>query len=192
MNYDAEMQEILSGAAGKTILLHTCCAPCASGCFEKLLPTLKITYYFYNPNIDTVEEYEKRGRELVEFAERTQSGKVILENYDAETFLTMARGLEQEPERGARCGRCYRLRLEQTAKKAKAEGFDFFGTTLTLSPLKSADTLNEIGAELEEIYGIRYLCSDFKKRGGNLRSKAVCEEFGLYRQNYCGCIFSKR
>lgn len=193
INYDGVMQRQIDEMEGrKKLLLHACCAPCASGCVDRLTPFFDLTLFFYNPNIDGQGEYDKRAEELKRFASLYLPGtEVIVEPYDPEEFFSAARGLEKEPERGARCKECYRLRLERTARYAKEGGYDYFATTLTLSPLKNAQWLNEIGLSLSSDDKGKYLCSDFKKRGGNVRSGELCREYDLYRQNYCGCRFSK-
>lgn len=191
-NFDAMMERQIAELNGrKKLLLHACCAPCTAGCVDRLIPHFDIALYFYNPNIDGAE-YDKRAEELQRFAALYMPGtEVIVEKRDCAVFYAAARGLEKEPERGARCAECYRLRLEKTARYAGENGYDLFGTTLTLSPLKNTVLLNEIGKELS-MTTVSYLYSDFKKRGGNLRSKELCELYGLYRQNYCGCVFSKK
>ena len=193
-NYDLVMErQIAEKGDGKKLLLHACCAPCASGCVDRLLTHFDVTIFFYNPNISTREEYDKRAGELERFLSLyTPETKLIVASYDPEEFLREARGLEDAPERGPRCEKCYRLRLAETEKKAKEEGCDFFATTLTLSPLKNAELLNAIGLSLQREGGPEYLCSDFKKRGGNVRSGELCREYDLYRQNFCGCAFSKK
>ena len=193
VNYDLLMQEkIASLTERKRLLLHSCCAPCASGCVDKLTPYFDLTFFFYNPNIDGDEEFYKRAEELKRFTGSYLPGsQVIVYPYDPEEFEKMSYGLETEPERGARCLKCYRLRLEKTARTAEENGFDYFATTLTLSPLKDAQVLNRIGMDVQTEKA-EYLCSDFKKRGGNVRSGELCRELDLYRQNYCGCAFSKR
>ncbi len=192
-NFDLAMEKQIAALDGKKrLLLHACCAPCTAGCVDRLTPFFDVTLYFYNPNIDG-EEYYKRAEELKRFARCYLPGtEVIIEDHDSEAFYAVAEGLEEAPERGARCEKCYRLRLEKTARYAAANRFDFFATTLTLSPLKNAQVLNELGMEAEKAYNVQYLRSDFKKRGGNVRSKELSEEFELYRQDYCGCRFSKK
>lgn len=178
-----------------TLLLHSCCAPCSSYCLEYLSSYFKITVFYYNPNIYPQEEYEKRVEEQQHFIERLPAKYPIsfLEGtYDAERFYEMARGLEQVKEGGERCFRCYELRLRQSAEMAKELGMDYFTTTLSISPLKNAEKLNEIGTVLAKEYGIAYLNSDFKKKNGYKRSVELSEEYGMYRQYYCGCVFSKR
>jgi len=175
------------------LLLHVCCAPCSSYVLEYIAQRFDLTLYFYNPNIAPEEEYEFRFHELRRLLEQVgySNVKTIREEYHPEEFEVIAKGLEHEPEGGARCYKCYRLRLEKTAEKAEMGGFDYFTTTLSISPHKNADWLNQIGMDLEEKHGVPYLCSDFKKKGGYQRSIALSREYNLYRQDYCGCIYSK-
>ena len=173
------------------LLLHACCAPCLSGCFERLLDYFSLTVYFYNPNIDKKEEYEFRLLEVEKFC-KNHNLALIKEDYLKPDFINAVIGLENEPERGKRCDVCFGIRLAKTAKHAKANGYDYFATTLTLSPLKSADKLNLIGKQIEELIGAKYLETDFKKRGGYARSIEISKAENLYRQNYCGCEFSKK
>ncbi len=190
-----ETEKILSSGHRPHLLLHVCCAPCSSGCLEELSTFFDVTCYYYNPNIDPEQEYVRRGEELTRLVrEMPLQGKtdVILAEYEPEAFRTIARGLEEVPEGGVRCFACYRLRLEKTAAYAREHGFDYFTTTLSISPLKNADRLNLIGGELAETYGVPYLFSDFKKADGYLRSIRRSEEYGLYRQDYCGCVYSRR
>lgn len=192
-NYDNLMTEQLNTAEeGASVLLHSCCAPCSSACLERLKDVLNITILYYNPNIDDEIEYQKRKSEQIRFLQETGWGSILDCDHDAAAFLKMAEGLEQEPERGKRCYLCYELRLRKTAELAKQKGFTFFGTTLSLSPYKNAEWLNEIGERLEKEYGVRYLYSDFKKKGGYYRSIELSKEYGLYRQDFCGCKFSRR
>ena len=192
MNYDGKMTEILSGVQGKTLLLHSCCAPCSSYCLTQVAPVLRTTVFYYNPNLDSREEYELRKGEQIRFLRETGLADFLDCDYAPEDFAEIAAGFEGEAEGGARCTRCFRLRLGRTAREAKERGFDFFGTTLTVSPKKDAARINAIGFELEMQYGVRFLPSDFKKRGGYLRSVELSREHGLYRQNYCGCVYSRR
>ena len=193
-NYDLVMEKQIAERGDRSkLLLHACCAPCTSGCIDRLTPHFDLTVYFYNPNISTKEEYDKRAAELERFlSSYAPQTRLIVAPYLPEEFLREAKGLEDAPERGARCEKCYRLRLAAAEKKAEETGCDFFATTLTLSPLKNAEMLNEIGLSLQKSGGPEYLCSDFKKRGGNVRSGELCREYDLYRQNYCGCNFSKK
>ncbi len=179
------------------LLLHSCCAPCSSYVLEYLEKHFDITIYYYNPNIDSEEEYERRVSELRSFIKRSgSSAELIAGRYEPERFYEIARGHEKDPERGERCKLCYELRLRETARlllKLKEEGkrFDFFCTTLTLSPLKDAAALNDIGEAVASELGIGYLPSDFKKRDGYKRSIELSKIYGLYRQDYCGCVFSR-
>ena len=207
---ESVLREIEAAGTCPSLLLHSCCAPCSSYVLEYLREYFYITVFYFNPNITPAEEYEKRREEelrLIEaynrqVAEKSYGGmhstgsakpiRVMEAPYDASLFFEMAKGLETCPEGGERCFSCYRLRMEETARRAAAEGFDFFTTTLSISPLKNAPKINEIGAELERLYGVRFLRSDFKKRDGYKRSIELSHQFGLYRQNYCGCVFSER
>ena len=191
VNYDKLMQEELRGARDKRLLLHSCCAPCSSHCLSELSPQIGVTVLYYNPNLDCAEEYEKRKREQLRFLRETGLADFLDCDYAPEDYLAAVRGLEEEKEGGARCAVCFRLRLDRTAREAKARGFDYFATTLTVSPLKNAKLINTIGFAVAEEVGVRYLPSDFKKRGGYLHSVKLSEEYGLYRQDYCGCAFSK-
>ena len=192
VNYDKKMLQICEEGAGKTLLLHSCCAPCSSYCLGEVAKHFKTTVLYYNPNLDTEEEYEKRKAEQIRFLRETGLAELLDCDYSPEDFEKIAAGYESEKEGGARCARCFRLRLEKTAQTAKQGGFDYFGTILTVSPLKNARLINEIGFALEQELGVKYLPSDFKKRGGYLRSIELSKEHGLYRQDYCGCQYSKR
>lgn len=199
INYQKELDKIIEKnlADNKTpsLLLHVCCAPCSSYCLEYLSRYFNITVYYYNPNISEKEEYEYRLSEekrLVSLMSFENPVKVIEGNYNPEEFFKTVKGFENEPEGGKRCENCFRLRLEASAKFAKEKKFDFFTTTLTISPLKNADILNSIGVQLAEKHGVKWLYSDFKKREGYKRSIILSKEYSLYRQNYCGCVFSKR
>ena len=192
-NYDIVMQEQMKRVEkGTPLLLHSCCAPCSSACLERLKDVFKITVLYYNPNIDEDGEYEKRKAEQIRFLKETGWAEFLDCDRDAEAFAEMAKGLENEPERGARCYRCYALRLAKTAEVAKEKGFSWFGTTLTLSPHKNHEWLNEIGENEGGRYGLNYLYSDFKKQGGYYRSIDLSKEYGLYRQDFCGCKYSKK
>ena len=191
---DAELREISKSGKRPSLLLHACCAPCSSYVLEYLSEFFDITLYFYNPNITPEEEYAYRAEELSRLvSEMGLDGAVALavSEYNSGEFYNIASGLEDAPEGGARCARCYRLRLEASAKYAKEQGFDYFTTTLSISPYKNSRWLNEIGAELSETYGVRYLYSDFKKKNGYKRSCELSETHSLYRQDYCGCEFSR-
>ncbi len=177
------------------LLLHVCCAPCSSYVLEYLFEKYDITIFFYNPNITSENEHEKRLNELRRFlteAPFAKNVKIIETSYTPERFMEMSKGLENEPERGARCYKCYELRMRETARYGKENGYDIFTTTLSISPHKNATWLNEIGQNLCQFYGIDYLYSDFKKKNGYARSIELSKEYGLYRQDYCGCEFSKR
>ena len=178
------------------ILLHSCCAPCSTAVIEKLCDDFEITIFYYNPNIYPEEEYKKRKDEEVKYIEILHKTKPEIKidfldcDYDSESFYKEVKGLEDEKEGGARCPVCFKLRLEKAAKIASAMGFDYFGTTLTVSPHKDADVINLIGKSLEEKYGIKFLVSNFKKNDGYKRSIELSKENNLYRQNYCGCKFA--
>ncbi len=177
------------------LFLHSCCAPCSSYVFEYLSEYFDITDFYYNPNIYPPEEYEKRVREikrLIEEQPHKHEVAFVEGKYDPERFFEIAKGLEKCPEGGERCAKCFELRLRETAKEAKERGFDLVTTSLTISPLKNAALLNEIGERVCREEGVIWLPSDFKKRGGYQRSIELSKEYGLYRQDYCGCVFSKR
>lgn len=198
-NYQKELDRLIERyqKEGRTpsVLLHVCCAPCSSYCLEYLSDYFDITVYYYNPNITKPEEYAYRLSEEERYiALRTDFRHPVSmteSKYDPKVFFEAVKGLEKEPEGGARCEQCFRLRLEASAKKAKELGADCFTTTLTISPLKNAALLNAIGEELGEKYGVMWLPSDFKKKEGYKRSIVLSREYDLYRQNYCGCVFSR-
>jgi len=195
MNYQLKMEEQIKCLEGTpSLLLHVCCAPCSSAVLERLGSIFRITCFFYNPNITEESEYQKRLEELKRFvlALETKYPISILEGrYLKEEFFQISKGLEKEPERGKRCYLCYQLRMRETAKVAERNHFDFFATTLTLSPYKNSDFVNEIGESLEKEYSTTYLYSDFKKKNGYKRSIELSLAYHLYRQDYCGCIYSK-
>ena len=197
-NYQKMLEELLLTECAHrrpSLLLHACCAPCSSYVLEYLSRYFSITLFFYNPNIDPPEEYAFRREELLRLVRDMGlegNVSVIDAPYDPEEFYALAKGLEGEAEGGSRCHACYRLRLGRTAKEAALRGFDFFTTTLSISPYKRADWLYEIGCEEAERHGVRYLPSDFKKKNGYKRSCELSAEYGLYRQDYCGCVYSKR
>lgn len=199
INYNVLMEQIILEIEKKkvvpTLLLHTCCAPCSTAVIARLANFFKITVFYYNPNIEPYEEYLKRKEEqqrLLKIFPSKYPLAFLDCDYENEKFHEMAKGLEEEKERGPRCFKCYRLRLEKTALKAKENHFDYFGTSLTVSPYKNAQKLNEIGLELAKEYNISYLVSDFKKEDGYRKSIMYSKEYQLYRQDYCGCIYSKK
>lgn len=198
-NYQGEMEEVIAASCrdGRLprLLLHSCCGPCSTYCLKCLSEHFSVTVLYYNPNIYPPEEYEKRKAEqerfISEFPVRHEV-KFVAGEYDTDRFYEFAEPLAGEPEGGRRCLLCYELRLREAAGYAAAHGYDFFATTLTISPQKSADRLNEIGARLASEYGVAYLPSDFKKNDGYRQSTEISREYGMYRQNYCGCIYSAR
>lgn len=173
------------------LLLHSCCAPCSSACLEALTPYFDVTVFYYNPNITDPVEYQKRLDEQKRYCD-SLSIKVLEGVYNQQDFLQKVKGLEHLPEGGERCTVCYKLRLDTTAQTAKNLGYDYFCSTLSVSPYKNSVKLNNIGKELEQYYGVKYLVNDFKKRNGYKRSVELSNINGLYRQPYCGCDFSKR
>lgn len=199
MNYQIELQKIMDEVQGtKKLLLHSCCAPCSSYVLEYLSNYFDITVFYYNPNISNEEEYQKRLQEqkrLITCMNKSESIKhrisFLAGEYCPQEFFALAKGLEEEKEGGERCSKCFTERLQETARTAKEKGFSFFTTTLTISPLKNAAIINEIGCRMAEKYGVPFLPSDFKKKNGYKRSVELSKEYDLYRQDYCGCIFSK-
>ena len=191
---DKTIEQITLSEQKPRLLLQCCCAPCSSYVLEYLSEFFDITLFFYNPNMSSDAEYDKRAKELVRLVgEMGLVGcKTQIEPYNPQEFFEIAKGKEMLAEGGERCFACYRLRLEKTAKKAKEENFDYFCTTLSISPHKRADKLNEIGGELSEIFGVKYLYSDFKKNNGYIRSIELSRKYDLYRQNFCGCVYSKK
>ena len=179
-------------AAGKSLLLHSCCAPCSSACLEILHAHFKVTVFYYNPNIEEAAEYQKRKAEQIRFLRETGWADFLDCDHAPEEFQRISAGLEDCPERGERCHRCYALRLRRTADEAKGRGSGYFSTTLSVSPYKVSRWLNEIGRALEGETGVAFLPSDFKKQGGYARSIALSAQYGLYRQDFCGCSFSRR
>ena len=199
MNYNKEMENILESLKKENkipkLLLHSCCAPCSSHVLSVLTDYFDITIFYYNPNIEPFEEYEKRKQEEIRFIEQYPNKNkldIIDCDYDNILFKKMSEGLEQEKEGGARCVKCYHLRLDKTASMASELNYDYFATTLTVSPLKNSEKLNTIGKFLETKYNIKYLVSDFKKKEGYKHSIELAKEYDLYRQDYCGCIYSKQ
>lgn len=198
MNYNKKMEEIISSLKEDNLLpkllLHSCCAPCSSHVIATLTPYFDITILYYNPNIEPYEEYLRRKEEEIRFIKEYPNINkldIIDCDYDNDIFHELATNLEEAEEGGPRCFKCYNLRLEKTAILAKSKNYDYFATTLTVSPYKNSQKLNEIGAYLEEKYQVKYLYSDFKKNNGYKHSIELSKEYNLYRQDYCGCIFSK-
>lgn len=195
MNYDLVMQEQINNTKrGASLLLHACCAPCSSAVIERLGSIFAITILFYNPNITDKDEYDKRLLELRNFISKVKTKyplKVIDGRYDPNEYFAISKGLEKEKERGKRCYKCYELRLRETALVARRLNFDFFTTTLSISPYKNSLWLNEIGEKLAVQYDTNYLYADFKKKNGYKRSIELSKEYNLYRQDFCGCIYSR-
>ena len=193
VNYDKVLEELISNLDYKPkLLLHSCCGPCSSYVITYLIDYFDITVLYYNPNIEPKEEYEKRKKEQIRLIKELDRNVKLLDiDYDNESYRKVITGLESEPEGGKRCHVCYELRLDKTGELAKEKNFEYFGTTLTVSPYKNAQVLNEIGKKLEEKYDIKYLYSDFKKKDGYKKSIELSKKYNLYRQDYCGCEFSK-
>ncbi len=196
-NYQKELDALIEGIGEgepPRLFLHSCCAPCSSYVLEYLSQYFSITDFYYNPNISPEEEYRRRARELERLiGEMPAANPVRFEEapYEPGEFLRAVRGLEDIPEGGERCFACYRLRMREAARRARDGGYDWFATTLSISPLKNAEKINEIGEELAEEYGVKHLPNDFKKKNGYLRSVELSRVYGLYRQDYCGCAFSR-
>ena len=189
------IRENCTAGEAPSLLLHSCCAPCSSYVLEYLSNYFKITVFYYNPNITEETEYKKRVAEqarLISELDTVYPIQLVEGTYDPQRFYEITKGMEQMDEGGERCFACYRLRLEEAAKLAADGGFDYVTTTLSISPMKNAEKLNEIGAEVGEKYGIPWLFSDFKKKNGYKRSIELSREYDLYRQNYCGCVFSRQ
>lgn len=203
VNYQKKLDQILNDqqSYGKRLLLHSCCAPCSSYVLVYLSRYFEITVFYYNPNITEQAEYQKRVAEQKRLIEELNKERIAGEErfhisviegeYEPGEFCRIVKGHEDDPEGGARCFACYGLRLHKTAQKSAEGAFDYFTTTLTISPLKNAEKLNEIGEKLGETYGVPYLLSDFKKKNGYLTSIQLSEKYQLYRQDYCGCVYSK-
>ena len=193
INYDIELEKIIKEEEGKRpkVLLHSCCGPCSSSVIERLHPYFDLTIFYYNPKIEPEEEYINRKEEQKRFISNFSDIKFLDCDWENEKFKEMAKGLEEAKEGGIRCHKCYNLRLERTAIEAKKLGFDYFATTLTVSPYKNSQVLNQIGKEISSILDIKYLYSDFKKKDGYKRSIELSKQYNMYRQNYCGCSFSK-
>lgn len=198
INYDLQMQDIIRKLEQEKsekphLLLHSCCGPCSSAVLEKLTPHFRVTVFFFNPCIHPAAEYEKRLSEQKRLIEEAKLPVDLLEAvYDPQSYFALVKGLENAPEGGERCLVCFRQRLMATAQAAKAHGFDFFTTTLTVSPHKNAENLNRIGQEVSHETGMPFLPADFKKRSGYLRSLELSKEYSLYRQDWCGCVYSMR
>lgn len=198
-NYQIKMEQIIQDNIKcekvPTLLLQACCAPCSSAVLERIADYFKITILYYNPNISDSGEYQKRLNEIIKFISHLKTKypiEVLSGRYEPKEFFDAVRGYEHLKEGSERCFRCYRLRLEETAKLAKKKGYDYFGTTLSISPYKNSQKLNEIGEELQNIYQTSYLYADFKKKNGYQRSIELSLKYGLYRQDYCGCVYSKK
>ncbi len=191
---DKKIEQLTREEKVPTLLLHSCCAPCSSYCLEYLSQYFTITVFYYNPNITEESEYRLRVEEqmrLIEAMDTKYPISFIEGDYNPDSFFEITKGLEDAPEGGARCMKCFRFRLLESAKVAAKEGVDYFTTTLTISPLKNAPALNAIGEEAGKVYGVEFLPSDFKKKNGYKRSIELSKEYDLYRQNYCGCVFSR-
>lgn len=198
INYDLQMQDIIRKLEQEKsekphLLLHSCCGPCSSAVLEKLTPHFRVTVFFFNPCIHPAAEYEKRLSEQKRLIEEAKLPVDLLEAvYDPQSYFALVKGLENAPEGGERCLVCFRQRLMATAQAAKEHGYDFFTTTLTVSPHKNAENLNRIGQEVSHETGMPFLPADFKKRSGYLRSLELSREYSLYRQDWCGCVYSMR
>jgi len=203
MNPQKDLEELLDKLKKEQrkpkLLLHSCCAPCSTYVLSYLSQNFSIVDYFFNPNMSTLEEHEKRSHELERLIKEINVAKdiesqitYITSTFQPKLYHERIKGFEQEPEKGKRCDLCFKIRLEEAAKMAVEQGCEFFATTLTISPLKSAEKINEIGKMVGEQYGVNYLPSDFKKKNGYLESIKLSKKYQLYRQNYCGCIFSKQ
>lgn len=194
-NYQREMEAEIEALMGSrpTLLLHSCCGPCSSAVIERLCQHFQVTVYYYNPNIEPEAEYRHRLAEQERLLKLLPGDAQMLScDYDHAAFSAFAEEMAQEPEGGKRCLRCFELRLRKTAQAAAEQGYAYFTTTLSVSPHKNAEILNQIGQAAGEKYGVKYLMADFKKKNGYLRSLQLSREYGLYRQDYCGCLYSKR
>ena len=194
INYDKKLENIINELEHKPkLLLHSCCGPCSSYVINYLKDYFDITILYYNPNIEPKEEYEKRKKEQLRLISEIKLNNVDFYDmdYDNETYKELVEEYTQDKEGGIRCHKCYELRLNKTADIAKNNGYEYFGTTLTVSPYKNAQVLNELGEKLGEIYNLRWLYSDFKKKEGYKKSIEISQKYNLYRQNYCGCLYSK-
>ena len=194
MNYQNKLLDLINSLDYRPkLLLHSCCGPCSTTVITMLKEYFDITVFYYNPNIEPREEYEKRKSEQIRLIKELDSEfvKFLESDYANEEFRSVTKGLEEEKEGGARCSVCFKLRLEKTALKAKELDYEYFGTTLTVSPYKNSYIINEIGAMLEKNFGVKYLYSDFKKKEGYKKSIELSKKYNLYRQNYCGCLFGR-
>lgn len=194
MNYQNKMQEIINSLDYRPkLLLHSCCGPCSTTVLTLLVEFFDITVLYYNPNIEPMAEYEHRKKEQIRFIKEFNNEHINFMDcdYNNQDFRRKVQGLEQEKEGGARCAVCFKLRLNYTASLAKKENFDYFGTTLTVSPHKNSDIINKIGSLLEKEYGVKYLYSDFKKKDGYKKSVEISKKYNLYRQDYCGCLLGR-
>ena len=194
VNYQNKLLDLINTLDYRPkLLLHSCCGPCSTTVITMLKEYFDITVFYYNPNIEPREEYEKRKSEQIRLIKELNSEfvKFLESDYANEEFRSVTKGLEEEKEGGARCSVCFKLRLEKTALKAKELDYEYFGTTLTVSPYKNSYTINEIGAMLEKNFGVKYLYSDFKKNDGYKKSIELSKKYNLYRQNYCGCLFGR-
>ncbi len=194
MNYQNKLLDLINSLDYRPkLLLHSCCGPCSTTVITMLKEYFDITVFYYNPNIEPREEYEKRKSEQIRLIKELGSEfvKFLESDYANEEFRSVTKGLEEEKEGGARCSVCFKLRLEKTALKAKELDYEYFGTTLTVSPYKNSYIINEIGAMLEKNFGVKYLYSDFKKNDGYKKSIELSKKYNLYRQNYCGCLFGR-
>lgn len=197
-NYQKELDEVIcrteaSGECPK-LLLHVCCAPCSSWCLAYLTPHFAVTVFYYNPNIDSAEEYRRRANEEMRLLKEmpfVNPVRFVMGEYEPERFYEMAKGHEKDAEGGERCELCYEQRLREAAAFAKRENYDYFTTTLTISPMKRADLLNRVGERVAREFNVRFLPSDFKKKDGYKKSVELSKQYGLYRQDYCGCVYSK-
>ena len=201
LNYHRELEKIIEKnlAEGRKpkLLLHCCCAPCSTHCLTTLSPYFKVTTYFFNPNIFPDLEYEQRKKELerlINSINLNSPNKInqLTAEYNPQDFFDVSKGVETAPEGGERCVKCFYMRLKSTAQKARDGGYEYITTTLTISPLKNAQLINEIGQQVAKEEGVKWLPTDFKKQNGYLNSIKLSERYGLYRQNYCGCVFSKK
>lgn len=198
INYNLEMENIIKKFDINnlpSLLLHSCCGPCSSAVIERIAPFFKLTILYYNPNIDTLDEYRKRSKEQIELIKNLELDREVsvrVLDYKSDDFYNAVKGFENMPEGSGRCVRCFKLRLEKTAQITRDEKFDYFSTTLSISPHKDSQVLNKLGKYIGDKYNVNYLFSDFKKKNGYKRSVELSQKFNMYRQDYCGCIFSKK